>query len=212
MDTSSAVAYLASRKNVVGCLGGLAGLGLAVAGFGGAWWWVLPVGLYSAGALATRPDRVQLASSGTALSGPDSAVADASAIRTDLTTLLARLEPMAARLPEGALPAVREIAELVFDVIGRPDALARAPEQSFALTRMVRTDLPTSLETYLGLPRWYASGRPADDLTAQLALIRADAQRIAEAVYSADAQRLSDHTRYLRDRAADEGPSRLEGD
>ena len=203
MDTSSTVAYLASRKNVVGSLGGLAGLGLAVAGFGGAWWWVLPVGLYAAGALAARPDRVRLAPS-------DRDDAETSAIRTDLTTLLVRLDPVAARLPAGAHGAVREIAELVFEVLARPDALVRAPEQGYALTRVVRTDLPTSLETYLSLPRWYASGRPADDLTAQLGLIRADAQRIAEAVYAADAQRLSDHTRYLRDRAADEGPSRLD--
>ncbi|SHN48124.1 hypothetical protein [Cryptosporangium aurantiacum] len=194
MGTSRAVAFLGSRKNIVGCAGGLAGLGAAVAGFGGAWWWVLPVGLYAAGVLATPPARVRLVAS-----GPDAAD-EAGAIRRDLSTLLARLDPLAGRLPDGAHAAVRDVAALLFELLDRPDALAAAPDQAYGVTRVVRSDLPISLETYLALPRWYGSGQPADDLAAQLELIRADVERIAAAVYAADAQRLTDHTRYLRDR------------
>jgi hypothetical protein len=201
--TSRAVAYLGSRKNVVGCLGGMVGLGLGAAGFGGSWWWVLVVGLYAAGALATPPARVEFAADGSESLG-------SGAIRTDLATLLARIDATRGRLPDGAHDRIRETAALLFEILDHPDTLAGSPEQAYAVARVVRSDLPTSLATYLALPKWYAAGRPGDELRAQLALIQDDTRRLAEAVYAADARRLADHTRYLRDRAAETRPSTLE--
>jgi hypothetical protein len=79
----------------------------------------------------------------------------------------------------------------------------------FELSRAMRTDLPTSLEGYFNLPRWYAPRRggpapAADELVTQLDLITASLTKTAEAVYDADTRRMRDHTRYLRDREPDD--------
>jgi hypothetical protein len=210
--TSRALGYLGSRKNIVGSIGGLVGLGLGAVGFGGSWWWVLTVGLYGAGALATPPEKVNLVTSDL-----QTASAEAGALRADLTTLLGRLQKVSGRLPVGADDLVKQTAELLFAVLGRPDALASTPDHAYAVARAIRADLPTSLESYLQLPRWYVSGRrpgaersAADELQKQLRLIHADAQRVAEEVYALDAQRMADHTRYLEERAA-AGANDLEG-
>ena len=212
MGTSRALGYLGSRKNIVGSIGGLVGLGLGAAGFGGSWWWVLTVGLYGAGALATPPEQIHLVGSEL-----ESASAEASALRADLETLLARLGKVSGRLPAGADQLVGQIAELVSAVLDRPDTLASTPDDAFAVARLIRVDLPTSLETYLQLPRWYVSGRrpgtersAAEELQKQLQLIHADAQRVAEDVLALDARRMADHTRYLEERAASHRTSDLE--
>ncbi|MFI5956012.1 hypothetical protein [Cryptosporangium sp. NPDC051539] len=202
MGTNRFLVYLSSRKNIVGCVGGLAGLGLGAAGFGGAWWWVMAVGLYAAGALATPSERVRLVVAG------DSSE-DAAAVRADLASLVKRVDAVSGRLPAGALERVRETAELLLGVLDRPAALAGVPDQAYAVSRVVRSDLPTSLESYLALPRWYGGGRPSAELMKQLDLIRADTRRVAEAVYAADEQRLADHTRYLEERG--DRPNPLEG-
>ncbi|MFF4379064.1 hypothetical protein [Kitasatospora sp. NPDC001547] len=50
---SRVLRYLESARNLVGCAGGAAGLGLHFAGLGGAWWPAVVAGLYGAGALLT---------------------------------------------------------------------------------------------------------------------------------------------------------------
>ncbi|MFG1927354.1 hypothetical protein [Cryptosporangium sp. NPDC048952] len=141
MAINELVVYLGSRKNVVGCLGGLVGLALAAFGFGGSWWWVLVVGLYAAGALATPPARAAVALDGESM--------EPAAIRTDLASVLAHVNAVSGRLPAGAEQRIRETATLLRDVLDRPDALEGAPEQAYAVSRVVRSDLPTSLQTFL---------------------------------------------------------------
>lgn len=194
MAISRVIAYLGSRKNIAGCVGGLVGLGLGAAGFGGAWWWVLVLGLYAAGALAVPQARATPAPASRAPS------MEPRAIRDDLVALLTHLEARSDRLPSGARDRIRETAAVLTEVIDRPGALESSPEQAYAVSRVVRSDLPTSLETFLALPKWYAGGKPTEELLAQLTLIRDDSRRLAESIYAADAQRLADHTRYLRER------------
>ena len=212
MGISRGLGYLGSWKNIAGSAGGLIGLGLGAAGLGGSFWWVLPIGLYAAGALVAPGQRVSLVTSDL-----QTASAEASAVRADLKTLLARLGKVSGRLPAGADELVKQTAELLFAVLDRPDALASTPDQAYAVARAVRVDLPTSLETYLKLPRWYVSGRrpgaersAADELQRQLQLIHADVQRMADDVYALDAQQMADHTRYLEERAAAHRPSELD--
>ena len=52
--------YLGSTRNIVGCLGGLLGLGLYFAGLAGPFWPTVVAALYAAGALLAPPDRVVL--------------------------------------------------------------------------------------------------------------------------------------------------------
>jgi hypothetical protein len=96
---------------------------------------------------------------------------------------------------------VRRIAEVLGDLLAR---LSADPDLRHSVVRLVRTDLPLSVETFLNLPWWFASRRAgaSDELVAQLGLLETEAHRIAERFCSADVDRQADDTRYLRDRDA----------
>ncbi|MFB6834870.1 hypothetical protein ACFCXJ_38815, partial [Streptomyces hydrogenans] len=58
MATSNPVLrYAESRKNLTGCLCGLAGLGIGLTGAAGGLWPLVVLGLYGAGALIAPPER-----------------------------------------------------------------------------------------------------------------------------------------------------------
>jgi hypothetical protein len=92
------------------------------------------------------------------------------------------------------------------DVLGRADLLTASPDSLYEISRAIRTDLPTGFEAYLNLPRWYAArrvvgqGAASDELITQLDLIASSVSKTAADVYAAEAQRMRDHTQYLRDR------------
>ncbi|GLZ40397.1 hypothetical protein [Actinokineospora sp. NBRC 105648] len=194
--------YLGSTKNLVGCVGGLVGVVLHLFGVAGNLWLLVVVGLYLVGALAAPPEKVHLATD------PN---AEASRLRADLDALLAKVRAQADRMPEGALPRLERVAEILSAVLTRPAELAADPEAAHGTTRLVRVDVPLAVETYLNLPWWFAvakkvnSGTPtaAEELTAQLELLEADAESVASAFFADDLRRSSDHTRYLRDRNQD---------
>ncbi len=102
------------------------------------------------------------------------------------------------------MDTVERIASILRDLLADPARLAADPDLQHSLVRLVRTDLPLSLETYLNLPWWFASRRAGagEELVAQLGLLEAEAHRVAERFYASDVDRQADHTRYLRDRDA----------
>jgi hypothetical protein len=194
--------YFTSAKNLAGCAGGLAGLGLHFAGVAGPYWPVVVGGLYAAGALIAPPEKVSLVI--------DDTVAETGRLRTDLDGLLARVREH--RLPPEATERLDGIAAMLTGLLGRAELLTASPDALYEISRAIRTDLPTSLEAYLNLPRWYAARRAvghdtaSDELVTQLGLIAASVSKTAGDVYAAESQRMRDHTRYLRDR---EGESEL---
>lgn len=184
--------YLGSTKNLAYCVGGLAYLGLYLAGVIGWLWPVVVVALYAAGALLAPPEKVRL-------------LPDASGeLRVSLETLVSSVSSQASRMPESTVDTVRRIAEVLADLLAQPARLSADPDLRHSVVRLVRTDLPLSVESFLNLPRWFASRRAgaAAELVAQLDLLEAEAHRIAERFYAADVDRQADHTRYLRDRDA----------
>ncbi|WP_018682464.1 hypothetical protein [Actinokineospora enzanensis] len=194
------VGYLGSTKNLVGCVGGLLGIGLHALGIGGGLWPVVVVGLYLVGALAAPPEKVHLT--------VDPADA-ASRLRADMTALLDKVRTAASRMPEGALPRLERIVEVLDSLLTRPDELAADPEALHGTTRLVRVDVPLAVETYLNLPWWLSvakkvnSGTPtaAEELLTQLELLTKDAETVSGRFFADDLRKQSDHTRYLRDRA-----------
>jgi hypothetical protein len=194
--------YLGSTKNLTGCALALVGVGITLAGRAGSYWPLVVAGLYGVGALAAPPDKVRLA-----LTGPDTE-AEARSLRADLATLARRVDAAGARLPEDARARVRLIIDVLGEIINRIEQLATSPEQRFVVARTIRDYLPTSLETYLNLPRSYAltrrlgGGRRTahEELLAQLDLLEGKLREIADAVYSGDAQALVDQGRFLEDR------------
>jgi hypothetical protein len=182
--------YLASTRNLVGCAGGLLGLGLHFAGVAGTYWLVVVVGLYGVGALLAPPERVTLVTDPTE---------EASRLRRDLDALVVRVG--SSRVPEGVAPRLERVADVLRGLLERPRELRGDPDALHTATRVIGTDLPLSVQNYLNLPWWYAVAKQADaELLRQLDLIGADVVRAAERFHDADARRQSDHTRYLEDR------------
>lgn len=190
------VAYLWSAKNLAGCAGGLVGLGLNFLGYAGPYWPIVVAGLYGAGALLAPAEKVSLVI--------DDTVAEVGRLRADLDGLLTRVRER--RLPPEAVERLDEIASMLRDVLGRADLLTASPDSLYEISRAIRTDLPTGFEAYLNLPRWYAArrvvgqGAASDELITQLDLIASSVSKTAADVYAAEAQRMRDHTQYLRDR------------
>jgi hypothetical protein len=182
--------YLASWKNLAGCTGGLAGLLLHFAGLAGSYWVVVVIGLYGVGALVAPPERIIL------VTDPEE---EAGQLRAELDALVERVRGFT--VPAEVSPKLAEIAEVLRGMLDRPRELRADPDALHAVTRLVGTDLPLSVQTYLNLPWWYAAARGSGaELVRQLDLLKADAVRVAERFHAADAQRQSDHTRYLEDR------------
>ena len=191
MATSNPVLrYLASWKNLAGCTGGLIGLLLHFAGFAGSYWLLVVLGLYGVGALAAPPERIVL------VTAPEE---EAGLLRTELDALVLRVRAL--NVPTEVPPKLAEIAEVLRGMLDRPRELRADPDALHAVTRLVGTDLPLSVQTYLNLPWWYAAARGSGaELVRQLDLLHADAVRVAERFHAADVQRQADHTRYLEDR------------
>ncbi|WP_410603784.1 hypothetical protein [Amycolatopsis sp. lyj-90] len=191
--------YFGSTKNLAGCVGGLIGLVLYLTGVVGGLWPVVVAGLYAVFALLAPPERVRLV--------PVDAVAEAGQLRADLDSLVGKVTAQAQRMPESSVDGVRGIVEVLDDMLSRTERLSANPDVQHSVTRLARTDLPLSVQTYLNLPWWFAakrraSGEPSasEELLAQLELLETEAHRVAERFYAGDVHQQADHTRYLRDR------------
>jgi hypothetical protein len=187
--------YLSSRKNYAGLAGGVVGVSLGMVGLGGPYWPVFVAALYAAGALAMPQKKVNLVIESTS--------GEVAELRRQLRTLVRRVNEQAGRLPQPAVESVRRMSEMLGSVVDRPEALAGAPDQLQAAGRIIQTDLPASLETFLNLPPWFArrrneSGRsPSDELLHQLRLLEGQSNRLAEQVFGGKAEQMSALTDYL---------------
>ncbi|MEU6713468.1 hypothetical protein ABZ897_18450 [Nonomuraea sp. NPDC046802] len=197
MATSDRVLrYLGSTKNIVGSVLALLGLLAHFAGLAGAYWPVVVVALYGAGALLAPAERVRLTIT--------HAEVETRALRADLETLLRRIER---RFPADVHTSVDALAEVIRGVLGRAEQLAASPDQLHVVSQTIRSYLPASLEAYANLPRGYALARRADrersaheELLAQLGLLDGELRKVAEAIHRGDEQALRDQGRFLRDR------------
>nr|WP_054056213.1 hypothetical protein [Alloactinosynnema sp. L-07] len=180
--------YLGSTKNLVGSALGLLGVLLHVFGVVGGVWPVVVVGLYLVGALAAPPEKIVLTT-------------DLASLREELDSLVAKIR--AARVPAEATPHVEALADVLGSLLARPDLDADA---TYGVTRLVRTDIPLAVQTYLNLPWWFAVAKKvngtsaADELVAQLGLLEVDAKAVAGQFFDTDVRKQADHTRYLRER------------
>jgi hypothetical protein len=170
--------YLGSTKNLAGSALGLVGVLLYVFGVVGSYWPVVVVALYGAGALLVPGERKR--------------VPAIEELRTDLAAVVAQAE----RLPSSASAFVHRIDSVLGELLARTSGAD--PDLLHRMIRLVRSDLPTSIEAYLNVPERLAR---QDELLAQLDLIEYEAHQIAERFYADDINRQADHTRYLRDRA-----------
>ncbi|WP_432564372.1 hypothetical protein [Kineococcus sp. SYSU DK003] len=108
------------------------------------------------------------------------------------------------RLPDGAVPAVREIEDVLTPLLAHVAKRGAEVEELHNLEAIVTEYLPGALEHYLDLPEEYAltnrgpSGTtPAEELVTQLQLLADGSRDVQRAVYDHDARKLSVQGRFL---------------
>lgn len=108
------------------------------------------------------------------------------------------------RLPDGAVPLVRQIEDVLRPLLAHVAKRGAQAEEQHNLQAIVHEYLPGAVEHYLDLPEDYAltsrgpSGTtPAEELVAQLGLLAEGAKDLQRAVYDHDAAKLSVQGRFL---------------
>ncbi|MFK4545153.1 hypothetical protein RKD29_004749 [Streptomyces tendae] len=193
------VTYLESRKNLTGSACGLAGVVLTFTGVAGPYWPVVVAGLYGAGALLAPPERPAPPD----FPDPSAQLAE---VRGDFGRLRGYLADV--ELPPAAGERLAELTGLLAGLLEPgwvAEVLAADPEGLHAVSRAVRQDVPEAVDAYVRT-RWWtrlAPGQEAPErhLERQLALLREEAERLADRLRDAEARRQESHTRYLEDRS-----------
>lgn len=197
--------YLSSRRNVVGVLFGLLTLGahFALIGIGvdGGLGFLAPVavaGMYGIGALVAGRGRADL--------HVGSGAVDVEQLRRDLDGLKTRIRKYGGRLPGDIQQQARQLTTTLEAILQRGDTLAANSDALHVVSRTIRDYVPTSLETYLNLPRSFAmqrrDGRRSahEELVSQMALLNTELTRIADAVFAGEAQSLENQGRFLEEK------------
>ncbi|GAB7191283.1 hypothetical protein NUM3379_19900 [Kineococcus sp. NUM-3379] len=125
-------------------------------------------------------------------------------LQQDLHGLVRRVNAAGGKLPDGAVPLVREIEDVLRPLLERARRRSPSAEEMHNLEAIVREYLPGALDRYLELPAQYAlTGRtsggttPAEELLKQLGLLHEGALQLQQAVYDSDAQALATQGRFL---------------
>jgi hypothetical protein len=186
--------YLYSTKNIVGSLLAIVGLVLFFTGVVGALWPVIVIGLYLIGVLVTP---------GTATVDLRSGF-DPDDVRHALDH---EVHAVSGRVPADVLAKVQSIQQIILGILPRSGALPPGSPELFVVERTATDYLPTSLESYLNLPRAYATLHPVQDgktakqvLMDQLTLLESKMTEVADDVHRNDTDRLLANGRFLEER------------
>lgn len=206
---SAAGRWISSSKNILGASLGTAALG-AEALFGlGPLWPAVVVASYFVGVLVAPRDRVDLR-----LQVGSGGGASADDLQDQLKLLRRSMTGEARRLTDDANAVLLRIITALDDIVARWDELASAPDQQHVVEQMVLDYIPTSVQTYLNLPRTFAlssrvEGKRSahDELMEQLLILEKESDRIRSAVYERAVDALGDQSRFLRQKF---GKSELE--
>lgn len=186
--------YLYSQKNVVATgLAVLVGLVLAVSGVVGLFWPLAMVGVYVAGAVLVPQRR-----------GPALTPGVAQDVRH---ALAAQLRALAGKVPNDIYGRVTEIQASILALLPRVENLSAGSEDRFIVERTALEYLPAALESYLNLPREFATAHrveggktPSEVLVDQLDLLETKLGEISEDIAGNDSDRLLANGRFLREK------------
>lgn len=183
--------WMSSTKNIAGSLLAGAALGVhAVVGLG-VFWPAVVAGGYLIGALVAPRDRIDLRLGLDEGAPPEDIAAQVKVLRREVR----RLDEGAAAHLTGSLDALDVILE-------RWVELAQAPDQRHTVEQIAGDYLPTTLQSYLDLPRNLRTpGSSAHtELVGQLTILEQQSGRIRDAVLSRAVQALDDQGRFLREK------------
>jgi hypothetical protein len=188
------VKYLYSTKNLVGSVLALVGLVLFFTRVVGGLWPVIVIGLYLIGVLVTP---------GTATVDLRSGF-DPDDVRKALDH---EVHVVSGRVPPEVLAKVQSIQQIILGILPRSGALPPGSPELFVVERTATEYLPTALESYLNLPRAYATLHPVQDgktakqvLMDQLTLLESKMSEVADDVHRNDTDRLLANGRFLEER------------
>ena len=134
---------------------------------------------------------------------------DPASLRDSLASLVRRVNRNAGRLPVGAVPEIREVADRLFELLDHAERVTATGGgiDTYAMTTIASTVtdyLPTSVESFLTLPESFLEAHvnddgqtPAEELLEHLELMEKGVEDLANAIYSGDAQRLEIQGRFL---------------
>ena len=186
--------YLYSTKNIVGSLLALIGLVLFFTGVIGFLWPLIVIGLYLIGALVTPGNAALDLRSGF----------DADDVRHALDT---QVRAVNGKVPPEIMLKVQNIRQIILGILPRSGNLPPGSPELFVVERTATEYLPTALQSYLSLPRAYATLHPVQDgktpkqvLLDQLTLLESKMNEVADDVHRNDADRLLANGRFLEER------------
>jgi hypothetical protein len=186
--------YLYSTKNLVGSALGLVGLGLFFTGVVTTLWPVVVVGLYLAGALLTPSNKTYDLHSGW----------DAGDVRKALQN---EMRTVNGRVPPEVIAKVSNIQDTILNLLPRVENLPPGSEDLFVVQRTALEYLPTALESFLNLPKAYATlhqvsdGKtPAQVLMDQLTLLESKMNEISDDIARNDSDKLLANGRFLAEK------------
>lgn len=188
--------FLYGAPNIVGCLLGLAGLGLYFAGIIHDYWLPIVVGLYAGGWLVTpcpigQPLRL-------------SHELDTEALRASLDELIALIRR---RVPADILARTERITVTLLEMLPRLGEFDGGSHNTHVIRQTALDYLPAALQNYLVLPSAFARLHPLQDgktahqlLLEQLDLLDGKMREIAADLHRQDSQQLLIHGRFLEDK------------
>jgi hypothetical protein len=111
------------------------------------------------------------------------------------------------RVPPDVLAKVQSIQQIILGILPRTGTLPPGSPELFVVQRTATDYLPTALESYLNLPRAYATLHPVQDgktpkqvLLDQLTLLESKMNEVADDVHRNDTDRLLANGRFLEER------------
>ncbi|PRY17397.1 hypothetical protein [Kineococcus rhizosphaerae] len=136
--------------------------------------------------------------------GPAAPADPVAALQERLRDVVRTANRAGGRLPDGAVPAVREIEDVLRPLLAHVAKRGADVEELHNLEAIVTEYLPGALEHYLDLPEDYAltnrgpnGATPAEELVNQLGLLVEGSRDLQRAVYDQDARKLSVQGRFL---------------
>ncbi len=197
----SALLYLYSNKNIVGCALALGALAAFLTGVVHDFWWEIVAGSYGAGALLTPAQRGLRPETLEATMTPDRVAAS-------LARLVSRIERA---VPSDVFGLVQSIVGSIDGILPLLAAKAESisSEDGYTIRQTALHYLPETLDAYLKLPPAFRNLQPLQDgktakvlLVEQLAVLDGKMREIAKNLLANDAQALLTNGAFLRERFA----------
>jgi hypothetical protein len=188
--------YLYSTPNIIGSLLGLVGLALYFLGIIGSYWLLIILGLYGIGVLATPKSPTYELRLRNELTAEE--------IRSELNAMLSKISK---KVPKEILAKVESIIKSIFEILPHIMDVNSSNYNIYTIRQTALEYLPETLESYLQLPKAYATLHPIKNgktanqlLLEQLDLLDVEMKSIAQDFYLNDSQRLMAHGKFLQEK------------